>query len=105
MGWASEIEKLGSSLRKEIIDTKAEPDLERTKDLLGQLQKHKTMPIEILTTTRIGNTLAKCVKTLKRHKRTSAHKDELDSLISVGDKLLSEWKDAVDKETTKNANI
>jgi len=101
MGWASEIEKLGSSLRKEIIDTKAEPDLERTKDLLGQLQKHKTMPIEILTTTRIGNTLAKCVKTLKRHKRTSAHKDELDSLISVGDKLLSEWKDAVDKETTK----
>lgn len=98
MGQEAEVEKLGASLRKEIIDKKTEPDLERANDLLTALTKHKGMSIIILQKTRVGNTLAKCTKTLKRHKRTSSRKDKLEEMINTGEELLKQWKEAADKE-------
>ena len=98
MGMEAEVENLGSSLRKEIIDCKVEPDKERSKDLLDALAKYSAVPVCVLKKTRVGNTLAKCVKTLKRHKRTSTEKARLEELISIGEEILKKWKDFADKE-------
>jgi hypothetical protein len=98
MGVESEVSDLSSSLRNEIIDCKTEPDIERSKDLLEALSKHHSMPIAILQKTRAGNTLAKCVKTLKRHKRTSNEKEGLEGLIHISENLLKKWKDSAAKE-------
>lgn len=97
----AEIEQLGKSLRKEIVDSKDEPDLERSQDLLKELTKHKAMSVALLQKTRVGNTLTKCMKTLKRHKRTSTQKEALEQLIQSGESLLGQWKEAADKETKK----
>jgi len=99
----ADIDKLSQSLRKEIIDQKDEPDLERSSDLFKALTKHKAMSIAVLQKTRIGNTLSKCMKTLKRHKRTSTHnkKEALDDLIQSGEKLLEQWKKAADAESKR----
>jgi len=61
------------------------------------------MSIAVLQKTRIGNTLSKCMKTLKRHKRTSTHnkKEALDDLIQSGEKLLEQWKKAADAESKR----
>ena len=101
MGREADIEKLGQSLRKEIIENKDEPDIERSTDLLEALTKHKAMPISVLQKTRVGNTLTKCVKTLKRHKRTSSQKNALEKLIQSGESLLGQWKEAADNEAKK----
>lgn len=101
MGWEAEIEKIARSLRKDIIDSKEEPNIERSSDLVNALKKHATMPIKVLEATRIGNTLTKCIKTLKRHKRTASNKDEFDRIINAGEVLLSQWKKAADNEAKK----
>ena len=98
MGLQEEVETLSLSLRKEVIECKTEPDIERSKDLLDALSKHDTLPVEILKKTRAGNTLAKCVKTLNRHKRTSSDKESLEGLITVGEDILKKWKEFADKQ-------
>ena len=97
----ADIQKLGKSLRQEIIENKDEPDIERVSDLLEALSKHKAMPVSVLQKTRIGNTLTKCIKTLNRHKRTSSQKETLTKLIDKGESLLGQWKKAADKETNE----
>lgn len=98
MGLEAEVERLGLSLRKEIIDCKTEPDIERCRDLMNALTKHETLSVRVLQKTRVGNTLAKCVRTLKRHKRTSGEKECLKQLIEEGEKLIRKWKESADKE-------
>jgi hypothetical protein len=101
MATTKDIEQLSQSLRKEIVDKKDEPDLERSRDLIQALATQKTMSTSILRTTGIGKTLTKCVKTLQRHRRTSTHKETLDELIQSGESLLGKWKAAVDAEDKK----
>lgn len=91
---------MSESLRKDILESNLEPNLERTADILEAL-RDQTMSISILNETRVGKTLTKCIKTLKRHQRTSSNKQELDKVISAAETLLSQWKDAADKEEKK----
>ncbi|KAL3919075.1 MAG: hypothetical protein SGILL_003938 [Bacillariaceae sp.] len=98
MGRKAEIETLGERLRKEVVDSTEQPDLERTEDLLKQLQKYPKLPMSVLEETKIGKTMSKCVKTLKRHKRTSPDKNGLESVAVLAEKLLTQWKEAAAKE-------
>lgn len=95
----AEVERLGLSLRKEIIDCKSEPNIERSNDILDALTKHRAITVDILQKTRVGNTLTKCVKTLRRHKRTSEEKESLEGLITSGEALLNKWKESADSES------
>jgi hypothetical protein len=101
MGRADEIKLLGDKLRKEVVDAKEEPDLERTLDLLKELRKYEKIPMNVLEETKIGKTMSKCVKTLKRHQRTSEQKENLQSVAESAEKLLKQWKEAAEKEETK----
>ena len=101
MGRADEIKTLGDKLRKEVVEAKEEPDLERAQDLLKQLQKYDKIPMSVLEATKIGKTMSKCVKTLKRHQRTSEQKENLESVADTAERLLNQWKKAAENEEKK----
>ena len=105
-----QVERIGRSLRQQILannddDTIKESDLERINDLLTALnQQTPHMTVALLQKSRIGNTLTKCVTTLKRrrhHDNDKGVNSQLDLVIKSGEALLSQWKRIADQEAKK----
>merc|ERR1719506_1805871 len=75
--------KVGDSMLKEALKSSAPPSLETEGG-------KSSMTVEILAKTKIGVSLGKSVKALKRHKRTDG--DKWLPLIERGTALVSSWK-------------
>lgn len=101
----SELAALGDSLKKDIIDCTTDLDAERVSDLITAVSKHKVVSTEMLSTTMIGKTLTKCIKSLKRQKRTSPDDtaEALSKAISTAETTLGRWKKAADNEAKEAA--
>ena len=94
------LQRIGKQLKKTVLDNPT-PSPESCKDFIDALQKEGSVSIVVLEQSKIGNSLAKAIKSFKRHKRTDG--EAWMPLIEQSEKILARWKQSVaDENASRN---
>jgi hypothetical protein len=103
------IQQLGDDLTKEVLESRSPPgSVERCQDLVTALSIER-MTFDILQSTRIGVTVGKVIKALKRHLRTAAadndgdHVSEWKGMMEELTALVKQWKELAANSKNKNS--
>jgi hypothetical protein len=91
---------LATRISKEVLDHPSTPSSDACLDLLRELKQVK-ITMKLLEKTKIGKMVTKCIKVIKRHKRTETGIEELkkwERSLDLSTELLEKWKKIADKE-------
>jgi hypothetical protein len=105
------LKSLGADLTKEVLDNEGEPSLDRCQDLLQAIEQETAEPekmtIAVMEKTLMGKIFGKSIKSFKRHQRTASgvsnSQQQWQVLIDRSERLMSTWKDSVQKEAAVSA--
>lgn len=101
------LSNLGADLLKECLESSS-PSVDRCHDILRALEEtnSKNMTIALLEKTKIGKTLSKSLRSMKRHRRGAMSDDgamaeRWDGAVTTCDRLLTSWRRAADAEAAR----
>ena len=98
---------LATRISKEVLDHPSTPSSEACLDLLGELKQVK-ITMMLLEKTKIGKMVTKCIKVIKRHKRTETGIEELkkwERSLDLSTELLEKWKKIANEEAKSKITI